>query len=420
MTAVLERVAEDATLVEESTVECEECSERFPEGDLSEIKSSGQVCDDCIAAYYTTCDDCDDITPDGDITSVDGGYRKVCDDCLDSNYSACARCDEHVPSDDMRSVYAGDEYVCESCCDNHYHYCDYCDYYVSDNDDDHHHGDNSSDCCESPHDAQTFVMPDGTAQDEIIEVTLPDGDITGDGMYEIRNVIFREVPNDDYVLRDRLITAVYNVGSQYVTKDGKFSKRIAKYLHRHWSTKASDDVLSKIGQAAQKASVGGTKRVAFTRQLNLSAEDFYHEGSCWWSEYSYSRCTLKSNGGLGMRTFSEEGYVTGRAWVFPLRRREDGKLLPTFDTSGADAFVVFNGYGDLSEAAQGRALAATVEGWVSRKVGFDPGNMYVNAGGFLVGPADIVEGAGDYPVSFSLNLHSDLWASENIESKVAA
>ena len=46
--------------------------------------------------------------------------------------------------------------------------------------------------------------------------------------------------------------------------------------------------------------------------------------------------------------------------------------------------------------------------------------MYVNNGGYLVGPADVLEGAGEYPVSFSLDKHSDLWESEINKEMVAA
>jgi len=414
MTAVMERVTEDATEAAEPALECAHCLETVE--DVTGVKSGEDVCEDCIAAYFSTCEDCDEITPDGDMTTVDRGYRTVCDDCLDS-YPSCDRCDEHVPDSDIYSVYCGNEHVCSSCFD-YYNYCDSCDYYVHSDDEDHYHDtDSSSDCCDSP--AIHFVMPNGTPQDETIEVTLPDGLITASGMEAIRTLIYQEIPynSEQWLLRDRLISASWNVGMEYVSKDGKYSKRIAKYLHKTWGEKAPDALLSKIGQAAQKSSVGGTKRVAFTRQLNLPADEFYHEGSCWWTEYSHSRCTLKSNGGLGIRTFDENGYVSGRAWAFPLRL--DGtKLVPTFDTTSAVAFVVFNGYGELSEADQGRVLAATMEGWASKRVSFDPGNMYVNNGGFLVGPSDILEGR-DW-MEFSTDLHSDLWAMESSEIEVAA
>ena len=114
-----------------------------------------------------------------------------------------------------------------------------------------------------------------------------------------------------------------------------------------------------------------------------------------------------------MRTFSDDdGYdVTGRAWVFPLTLDESKRFAPTFDTAHADAFVVFNGYGDLRETSQGRTLAATVPGWVSRRVSFDPGNMYVNAGGFLVGPPETVSDVDSLP--FRLERHSDLYERSN-------
>lgn len=399
------------TAVMLETRTCDECSESVE--DVTVVQSGNNVCDDCLDSHYTSCHQCDDPTPVVEAMTVQRGWNRrevaVCEGCVDAYCSSCERCGEYAYNDDMRSAYNGDESICEACFD-YYNYCDRCDMYVHGDDEAHYHsGDESTDCCESP--ALEFVMPDGTKHDDIITVTLPDGIISDDGMSEVRRILSYALM-DDYDLRWKAIDAAFSVGNEYVNKDGKFSKRIARWLHKTHGVKVSDDLLSKVGQAAQRASVGGTKRVAFTRQLNLSADEFYHEDSCWWGEYSYSRCTLKSNGGLGIRTFSEEGWVTGRAWAFPLRQTEGGKLVPTFDTAGADAYIVFNGYGDLGEAEQGKVLAATVEGWVSRKVYFDPGNMYVNAGGFLVGPADIVEGGS---VGFSLSLHSDLWNSENMK-----
>ena len=57
-------------------------------------------------------------------------------------------------------------------------------------------------------------------------------------------------------------------------------------------------------------------------RLNLPRGDFAHEGSCWWTDYEHSRCSLKTCGGFGLRTFNGD-VVTGRAWVMPLRRTEE-------------------------------------------------------------------------------------------------
>jgi len=397
------------------TVECAECLEQVEE--TAEVKSGSEVCEDCRDAHYTFCEDCNEYTPDGDVRYVDRGSYQVCDDCID-NYTACYRCEEYVPDADTYLVYS-DDLVCNSCLD-WYHWCDYCDMRVDSDDDEHYHdGDDSTDCCESPYQSQTFTMPNGAANDERFGVTMPDGIISEAGMAEIRMMIF-DALRDNYDLRYQVSSAVYSVGNEYVSKDGKYTKRIAKWLHQNYKAKVSDDLLSKIGQTAQKASVGGTLNVEFTRQLNLSAYEFYHEGSCWWSEYSYSRCTLKSNGGVGMRTFDEDGNVSGRAWIFPLRKDEEsGRLVPTFDTATADAMVVFNGYGELAENAQARALAGIVEGWVSKRVSFDPGNMYVNAGGFLVGPAEIVEAAGQ-SLGIYMERHTDLFDREQADKNEAA
>jgi hypothetical protein len=64
---------------------------------------------------------------------------------------------------------------------------------------------------------------------------------------------------------------------------------------------------------------------------------------------------------------------------------------PTFDTLGADGFVIFNGYGDLEEFAPARIMCE-ITGLPYKKINFDGGSeddsedaMYINnESGYLI------------------------------------
>jgi hypothetical protein len=74
----------------------------------------------------------------------------------------------------------------------------------------------------------------------------------------------------------------------------------------------------------------------------------------------------------------------------PLRKNADGELVPTFDTMSPDAFVAFNGYGDLNGYTGARVMAA-MAGWTYARISFECSPMYVNAGGYLIAPEEIVQ-----------------------------
>jgi len=76
---------------------------------------------------------------------------------------------------------------------------------------------------------------------------------------------------------------------------------------------------------------------------------------------------------LGLRSFSEYGNVTGRAWVQPL----NADLLPTHDAEHAHAYLVFNGYGEL-DGYQSARIVAHLSSKSYRKISFSTRAMYVN------------------------------------------
>lgn len=339
-------------------------------------------CPSCVTPALNT----DDWRPTAD-------YGQVCTEC--ETYF-CARCDEYYVAGS--TTVEGNE-CCESCASDA-DYCDDCDEYYWADASDHSH---SCDC-EAP--AQSFtVRNDGEpllANDTRATITLPAGVIDEQGLRRIKSLL----RNNDIDIHADLD----DIGNAWQTRQGNFTKRLSRHVYKNQGgLKISAEVLSTVGCIAREHSSDTSEyEIEVTRDLNLSAEDFYHEGSCWWTSYASSRCALKSNGGFGLRTFSGP-YINGRAWVLPLKY--DGMFLsPTFNTVAPDAFVVFNGYGDLTKYVPARIIAH-MAGMTYRKIAFKASPMYVNAGGYLVAPEAIVREVKD--ITLFLNEHSNLSQQED-------
>lgn len=418
--------------------------------------SRGQLADAFL------CDDCHGPELPEWSVDVHGGDTRVCEDCS-TNYSCCAQCEELVT--DVTYVWA-DEHVCEYCLDRHYAYCEHCDAYFSDGDDHEPHGDQGAGCCDSPAPVFALATADGNsiANDTATTVTLPAGTIDREGINRIT----------DY-LRGQGLYGLANVAlevdPQWQTKRGNWSKRFSREAHVRLGLKVDPAVLSQLGVIAREHSNSVSLDVEITRDLNLPAEDFGHEDSCWWQSYYPSRCALKSNGGFGLRSFVKHpasqwsnGYreVSGRAWVFPLKHsttvikgspafpgfpaddpatfescgvdtcraegcgvprtavpgrdatpdREVSALTPTFNTTTADAYIVFNGYGDLSGYAAARVIAS-LTGLTYRKVGFRAEPCFINGDtGYLVCSEETAKRHEDQGLVLNLDDHSTLYHDE--------
>lgn len=352
------------------------------------------------------CSDCNEPMYLGH--SVDSD-RLVCDSCLD-DYSSCAYCGETVHQD-TTSWTLHDEPVCQSCADCHYSYCDECEgLYHNDYRGDHEHG---GCACEPDH--LRFAVRNGDdllRNDRRVTVSLPAGEISETGMSLIGDLI-RQAARGLTEANERADLYAFSwevdeIGSEWQTRQGNFTKRLSRAAHKFKGLKISPELLTAIGNVARDNSLGADFDVEVTRNLNLPAEDFCHESSCWWGGYSESRCTLKSNGGFGLRDFGRYG-PQGRAWVMPLKDR-DGQLDVTFDAEHADAFVVFNGYGTLSGYAGARIVAA-MHGMTYKKIRFSGSPMYINGeSGVLVGPEEIVSRSNE--LDLDLEMHSNLAYAE--------
>lgn len=393
------------------------------------------------------CQDCQDPVKGEDAETVSDGY--ACLSCYE-DYRSCDDCGSSVHYETMSSTLS-DDYVCQSCSESYYSYCDECDgYYHNDCADEHSHG------CDCDPPTLAVSMRSGNAtlhQDERVAAALPSGVITDEGIgaisrlirdhghgvynavYTVAAAASREAGTSSWDVYDTpevkavaaergkwwtLSSDLHTLDPQWQTKEGNFTKRLSKLAHKSQGLKFPPELLTKVGNIARDQSNGAEVNLELTRNLNLPAEDFYHDDSCWWQSYSDSRCALKSNGGIGMRTFESWGdRIAGRAWVMPLRLDGDGTLQSTFDAERADAYVVFNGYGDLSGYAPARLLAG-MTGMTYRKIGFDCDPMYVNNGtGYLVATEEI---AAKYPAGSHLSLdvhtHSDLYHREQARQLV--
>ena len=367
----------------------------------------------------TNCATCDAVVDADDAYPVDGDT--MCEPCRSlRDIVVCGRCDEMVT---YWSTVEGDA-ACRDCTDCDAHYCDECDGVVwseGDHYENHDEEDSSTGCCDAPN--QTFSIPSyaaaHTENDTMVSVSVTDNLVRGSGIDRIYEVLAAYRGTLDEATRPEwryLSAALRSIGREYKNEGGVFAKRLRSAVYKRTkevithceehdgladtcaavALSLPPELVSKIGQIARDHSTPLDLELAITRDLNRSAYDFGHEESCWWSDYAHSRCTLKSNAGFGLRSFGGRGDwdVTGRTWVIPCAvsyvDQWGAQLKPT--SGEAHAYIVFNGYGDLSETRGAQALAAMTGLSVSQNVDFSPGNdaMYVNAGAYIVASPELL------------------------------
>lgn len=378
------------------------------DGFLAHLRN--RLTDPDIADDVRWCANCASVDLLDDGETVDGNF--VCSECYDNEYSTCDNCHDLAHNDSITGT-LDDSYVCDDCLGS-YSWCNECDgYYPDDYADDHDHDDDGSGCCESP--APDFtIRNDGVpplANDTRVTISLPAGVIDTEGVQRIRRAMQLADMYDASCLLPTL-------GDKWQTREGNYTKRLSRAIHKTLAQKISPDLLSEIGNIARAHSTPVDFEIETTRRLNMSAADFYHEDSCWWQSYSEGRCTLKTNGGFGLRTFTGDS-VTGRAWVLPLKLA-DGRLTPTFDTVNPSAFVVFNGYGRLEGYTAARILSH-MAGWTYRRVGLSCSPMFINSdAGYLVAPEDIAAPYTDGRLDIATTQHSALFTQESTHTRELA
>ena len=373
--------------------------------------------EDHIDEHVAFCSDCGRPGWDDEVTTTGSGL-KMCDGCIDAKFSECFECEEMYRTEDM-TITLADDRICDSCRVHYYTFCETCDGWRHDDSDDHDHDDDDDECDCDPMGLHFTIRNDGEdplLNDTRVTIAQPAGTISREGIEEIGvylcNEYRRTVPHDDDKRLVRTLSyRLDELGDQWQTKQGNYTKRLSRFAYNELHLKLSPEAVSRVGCIARDHSKSVDFAIEVTRDLNLSPEQFGHEDSCWWGSYTSSRCALKTNGGFGLRTFDDYDRVSGRAWVMPLRI-EDGRMRPTFDTEGPDAFVVFNGYGNLGGYTPARILCHMV-GMTYRKVSFTCPPMYVNNdAGYLVAPEEIAERYTDGSLTLHVDTHSNLFTNE--------
>jgi hypothetical protein len=321
-------------------VVCSDCDAPQWEADAVTNADGGQVCEGC-AEDYTACDDCEKLHLDRDLYWV--GSRQYCDPCRDVQCSYCEDCHEWYHDDDA---------------DEHRHY-DFCD-------------------CVAPHSEFRFPASGGgaIADNERIEVELPAGVISLEGLNEIVAALWADPALPPHH-RAVASSTVHGLDPRWQTRRGNFTRRLSAALHKQ-EIKLTPALLSVIGSVAKHHSSNAARwLVELTRDLNQPPEAFYNDESCWWSSHAFSRCALKNWGGLAMRSYDgaqDRSYCpNGRAWVQPL----DASLRPTHGAEGAHAYLVYNCYGAL-EGYAGARIVAHLADRTYRKVACSLGEQFVN------------------------------------------
>ncbi len=341
--------------------------------------------------------------------------------------------------------------ICAPCTGRLYRYCTPCEAYYKNttgNNIRHEHRAGAPSCCVSEQTSFTVRNGEGTLRNNTkIGVSLAAGEISDEGMVEIqsrlqidaRNVYYNITAGLDWA--DRRCTDASNayservvsiervlqaVGTTWQTKQGNFTKRLSRALHKDGTGSLTPEQMTAVGNIASAHSQGVEYRLEVTRDLNKSASYFGHSGSCWWSSYSASRCLLKTTGGFGMVSFNENNRTSGRAWVMPLKERpgasqQHHRLAPTYETQSPAAYVIFNGYGQLSGYSAARVLAQ-MTGMTYRKVRLQFSEMYINSeAGYLVAPEALAEQFTDGRLYLEGERHNTrMFANEQAEAERAA
>lgn len=276
--------------------------------------------------------------------------------------------------------------------------------------------------CVSP--ALEFTIPRGRsplANDRRIAVSLPVGEISEQGLEEIRLQVQNHpwdtgLYGDEALRWAQMAGQLHTLGSQWKDAEGmSYTKRLSRMAYQEFQIKVLPSLLTQVGNIARAHYGGGDYRIAVTRDLNQPPEEFGYDGSCWWTSDHYtSRCAAKTNGVFGLRSFKFKS-VLGRSWVLPLRR--DGVLKPTFkptfDAMKADAFVTFNGYGNLDGTTPARIMAH-MTGLPYRKIDFGCDPMYVNSeAGYLLAAKEILDTTT--AIYLDVDRHANLYETERVE-----
>lgn len=127
---------------QESTLLCEDCTDRYGCGDTRRCTSCGSrfdiddmyeiggewYCCDCS----TYCDHCNERVPNRYIKYYPSLDMDICDDCIENDFIECDYCGELHYEDDVTYVSSVDKHVCDSCLSERFTYVESEDDYYPD------------------------------------------------------------------------------------------------------------------------------------------------------------------------------------------------------------------------------------------------------------------------------------------------
>jgi hypothetical protein len=369
---------------------------------------------------------------------------EMCPACYDTRSRVCVECDRRFRTGNMHTVVGGagggTRYVCVPCYQVAYTTCRICqatyDARSAENRETHRHRDQM--CCESP--AMDFTFPfngDVLRPDTRVSVSLGEHGVLnkatvrkvggflmnyalGMGDVNVKDSRARKMFRCGEHVKAMTNETIEKVGREVRRKDGNYSTRLKRYAYKTWGLKLEPEILTHVGNIVSEAHKNREFLIEVTRDLNLTSTEFANSASCWWSNYKESRCALKTNGGIGLRSFEDDDpdkNPNGRVWIMPLKVAPDGGLTPTFRTD-TGVFFVFNGYGVLEEKAGVNVVQAMTDAEEVKLITFEADRYYVNnSRGYLMGPKDTI-GHIDR-LRLPLQQHSALFKQENPAAKKA-
>lgn len=396
------------------------------------------------------CYRCRALTFDGRtaLMGAPGSRRDLCVDCYDGHTGACGACGErhfvdYLQTPGMQVWPDGGEggRICATCFNVRFTTCRVCQavYDLTDMVAVQLHRHREQSCCESP--AMQFTFPygeDALAPDVRVDVDLGTKDrLTRATLIEVGRYLKHYATSHPemgsarvhgtrgqrlYSIGQALYSGIGGateaIGREVKTTQGTFPTRLKRYAYKEQSLKVEPVILTEVGNIIASTRTNSRFHVEVTRDLNLTAAEFGNPNSCWWSNYKSSRCALKTNGGIGLRAFDDDGNVAGRVWVMPLKEAPDGGLTPTFATD-TGIFFVFNGYGVLAEKAGARVVQSMTGSESIKLIEFNAARYYVNSSrGYLCAPEAVT--ARINGLHLPLEEHARLFSREHPPSAAAA
>lgn len=174
---------------------------------------------------------------------------------------------------------------------------------------------------------------------------------------------------------------------------GTLPKRLGKFVKKTYGINLSNETLQAIGNIAnQYTEQEQSYTFDVTNVVDWGKSDFGQRSSCWWGTDAIQ---LLEQNGAAIRFWEEvesrhidekilNGY--GRVWVVPCKPK-------------ANTFIIFNGYGMAdgynSTLIMARVLASHF-GLSYKQISLTnnegSGEVYINSGGYVIGPSDAIEG----------------------------